>query len=144
MTPAILALAAALPPRANGTAVFIAAGALIIAVVVAGAVVMHVRARLLKRREDHAAGAAWLEELREMHRRGEVSDDEFQAARASLLSSLSSALGPPAPQPTAKPAQPTRSPPSPEVRTATPGYDLTGAPLPTPINERPTDPQPPR
>ncbi len=65
-------------------AVVAAVAALIVVVVGAGLVVMQVRSRLLRKQDDRSSTESWLDELRAMHRRGEVSDEEFQSARTSL------------------------------------------------------------
>jgi hypothetical protein len=133
---------------ADPITVVVAVAALIIAVVIAGLAVMHIRGRLLRKHDDRSSTESWLDELRAMHRRGEVSDEEFQAASASLLARVT---GSPVPAPPPAPSTgPARGLPrhlgDPSTRTARPGFDLTGAPLPTPggpITERPPDHGPP-
>jgi hypothetical protein len=123
--------------------VIIAVAALIVAVVIAGLAVMHIRGRLLRKHDDRSSTESWLDELRAMHRRGEVSDAEFQAARASLLAKVTGAPVPTSgSKPAAQPA-PKQTHAGSSHLVAEPGFDLTGAPLPTPrgpITERPPGP----
>ena len=105
--------------RGDPIDVIIWVGALILAVTAAGLIVMAIRKHLLARESQSNQAGGMLDELRAMHARGEVSDAEFQAARASLLAK---ATGVPIPKPD--------PPPDPSERRARPGYDLTGAPLP--------------
>lgn len=123
---ALVAAGATLPPRASRgdpIDVVIWVGALILAVTAAGLIVMAIRKHLLSRENQSSQAGGMLDQLRAMHARGEVSDAEFQAARASLLAK---ATGVPVP----KPETPRETPPEPSERRARPGYDLTGAPLP--------------
>ncbi len=115
-------------PARDPLAVVIPVAVLIIVVVGAGLLIMHIRGRMLRKASDNATTGSWLDELRAMHRRGEVSDQEYQAARASLLARVTGA-----------PIPPPSRPADPSARIAPPGFDLTGAPLPPP----PTDPDNP-
>ncbi|MEZ6234882.1 MAG: SHOCT domain-containing protein [Phycisphaerales bacterium] len=118
----LVAAGATIPPRGgrgDPIDVIIWVGALILAVTAAGLIVMAIRKHLLSRENQSNQAGGMLDQLRTMHARGEVSDAEFQAARASLLAK---ATGVPIPKP--------ETPPDPSVRRARPGYDLTGAPLP--------------
>jgi len=119
-------------PGAKGDpiAVVITVGVLILVVVGAGLAVLYIRRRLLTKHDAASATSGFLDELRDMHKRGEVSDNEFQAARASLLARITGQPVPPVP-PGIRPK------PTPQPLVAPPGYDLTGAPLPRPITERP-------
>lgn len=131
--------------RGDPIEVVVWVGALILVVVGAGLAVMHIRGRLLRKQDGAGVGGSWLDELRSMHQRGEVSDEEFQRARASLLATLTGEsipkrAGAQGPRPGAGAAGAGGSAERPEVRTALPGYDLTGAPLPRPIGERPDGP----
>lgn len=123
-------------PRADPIAVVVAVAALILVVVGAGLAVMHLRKRLLRKGDASSTTSSWLDELRTMHRTGQLSDEEFQAARASLLARITGGPIPPSP---VRPV----SPMSPTARVAPPGFDLTGAPLPRPIGERPDRPAEP-
>lgn len=116
-------------PKGDPLAIVIPVAALIIVVVGTGLLIMHLRGRMLRRPTDSASTGSWLDELRAMHRRGEVSDEEFEAARASLLAKIS---GAPVPR------RPAGSDPT--LRAARPGFDLTGAPLPKAA--RPSDDSP--
>lgn len=111
-------LLGATPSKGDPISVAIWVGALILVVVLAGLAVMAIRRRILAKPQDATTVAgSWLDELRAMHRRGEIDDEEFQAARASLLAKVS---GTPMP----------KRPPGAGTLVARPGFDLTGAPLP--------------
>ncbi len=134
MGSALVAVTAAPQAKGDPVAVIVMVGVLILVVVGAGLLVMAIRRRLLQKHDPRASASSFLDELRDMHRRGQVSDQEFQAARASLLAKVTGA-------PVAHPPASPRAAPSTGARVAPPGFDLTGAPLPRPITERP-DPAP--
>lgn len=118
------------PAKGDPVAVVITVGVLILVVVGAGMAVLYIRRRLFSKHDTAATTGGFLDELRDMHKRGEMSDEEFQAARASLLAKITGQPVPPAP-PNLRPR------PTPQPLVAPPGYDLTGEPLPRPITERP-------
>jgi hypothetical protein len=59
----------------------------LLAVVVVGAVVV-VAARRLLRSDDWGGGGFTLHDLRQMHARGELSDEEYARARAQMVGRL--------------------------------------------------------
>ena len=75
-----------------------------------------------------------LDDLRAMRDRGEISPEEFDAAKAAMISRLAparvSGATPPKPAPASKP-RPAGG------LVARPGFDLTGEPLPKPPGESP-------
>lgn len=93
------------------TPVLLWLGALIVVLVVGAVVLTAVRRRLLGDRAGEGGTGLSLHDLREMHARGDLSDDEFARAKAALLG-----------RPTVGAA--------PGERRAPPGYDLTGERLP--------------
>lgn len=101
-------------------------GALIVAVLILGIVILIIRKRLFTRDSDAAAGL--LNDLRRMHKTGELTTEEYDAARKALTSRVASRM--PAPATPPRPARANPAPPA-ELR-AKPGFDLTGAPLPAP------------
>lgn len=84
-------------------------------------------------RDDGANGdglhALSLHDLRALHARGELSDDEFEALRSSAIRAHTDGGQTPAP----------------DARTAAPGMDLTGEPLPgsAPAGDGPAPPDRP-
>lgn len=82
-------------------------GVLIVAVVIAGVVLIIVRARVLKKGGDEAQ-AGLLDDLREMRNRGEISPEEFDAAKASIAARLSGKREPGTGAPPQKRAGPAR------------------------------------
>lgn len=128
------------------TDVLIWVGVLIVAVLALGIVIVAIRRRVLAR--DHAATDGFIEQLRRMHKSGELSTEEYDAARRSLTAKLAAGMDTAkAPASSARPPggpgstsaarlRPAAEPPQ-ELR-ARPGFDLTGAPLP-----RPAPPPPP-
>lgn len=95
-------------------------GALIVVVVVAGLIIMKIRASMLSKGRESDEGI--FAGLRAMRDSGELSLDEYDAARKRLAAK---AAGVPPPPP------PARAPKPGDLR-AQPGFDLTGAPLPRP------------
>lgn len=130
--------------------VLIWVGVLIVAVLALGIVIVAVRRRVLAR--DHAANDGFIEQLRRMHRSGELSTEEYDAARRSLTAKLAAGMeaakapvSPARPPGGARSAPAARSLPStepPQELHARPGFDLTGAPLPRPAPP-PSPPAPP-
>lgn len=85
--------------------------AALIGALVLGAVALYaIRRRLLGADGPVGGDALSLHDLREMRARGDLNDEEFEAARNALLGRSESGEG----------------------RRATPGFDLTGEPLPNP------------
>lgn len=133
--------------RGNATSIDVVlwAGVLIVAVIIGGMVIMYLRRRLLAKDATDAGGGLMLSDLRAMHKRGELSEEEFQAAKDAITARISGKPLPP------RPPSPVRSD---GALTAPPGFDLLGRPLPRPAGDgggptppsRPTPPQstPPR
>ena len=95
------------------------AGVLVALAIVGGAVAMLIRRRALSADSSIAEGVLPLSTIREMHRRGELSDEEFTSLRAASLAAFGvqdKAGGPGKAQG--------------EARVAPPGVDLAGDPLP--------------
>jgi len=97
---------------------------LIVTVVVMGLVVVFIRSRLLAKDGVQDPGGL-LEGLRALRDRGEISVEEYDAARLGMAAKLAGKTRP-APSPVAKPGPGA----IPGVKVAKPGFDLTGAPLP--------------
>jgi hypothetical protein len=110
--------------------VFLWLGLLILAVMIGGIGMLAVRARLLAKERQQQGAGGLLDDLRNLVRKGDLSQAEFDAARRSMADRMTSPThgGPPS----ATPASPRR--PGPQERIAPPGFDLTGAPLPTPVS----------
>lgn len=115
---------------ASSVDVIIWVGALILAVLLLGIVILLLRKRLFARDADDASGM--LSELRRMHKSGELSTQEYDAARKALTVRVAGRTSAPQPaKPERQQPDPHRPGPDGELR-AKPGFDLTGAPLPTP------------
>ena len=113
----------------------LAIGGMILALSLGGVAIMALRRRLLAK--DASAsdeGAGMLDALRAMRTRGELSEEEFQAARSAFLSRAVRSAVPGAPARGQQQARPTARRETEGERRAPPGVDLTGTPLP-----RPTD-----
>lgn len=95
-------------------------GALIVVVVVAGLVIMKIRASMLSKEREGDDGV--FAGLRAMRDAGKLSSAEYDAARKRLAAKAAGLPVPPAPARV----------PQPGSLTARPGFDLTGAPLPRP------------
>lgn len=133
------------------TQVLLWVGVLIVLAMLGGALVMVLRRRMFDRSSGTGATGSLLEDLRRMRRSGEISEAEFEQARRKLTEQLSRSLDAkrqeakelrthaqsPAPPGRPRSAHPApRKDPHTGDRSAPPGYDLTGAPLP-----KPHDPQ---
>ena len=115
-------------------------GILIVAVVALGLVVMVVRRRVLASENEMAGARSLMDQVREMHRRGEMSDAEYEATRKMLAAKLAGKVkgegagattGGYAPQSQPRTSKtPVSRVPRASARIAPPGYDLTGDPLP--------------
>ena len=95
-------------------------GGMIVIVVIAGLVILKVRASMFARDAGTAGEEGLLVGLRRMRDAGQISPEEYDTARRSMAAKAG-----------AGPAAPRRPPESSEKRSR-PGYDLTGAPLPEP------------
>lgn len=115
---------------ASSVDVLIWVGALILAVLLLGIVILLLRKRLFAREADDASGM--LSELRRLHKSGELSTQEYDAARKALTVRVAGRASAPQPgKPERTHSDTPRPAPDGELR-AKPGFDLTGAPLPTP------------
>ncbi len=113
----------------------LAIGGMILALSFGGVAIMALRRRMLaKDAPASEEGAGMLDSLRAMRARGELSEEEFQAARAAFLSKAVGSAVPGVPERGARVARPMARGGTDGERRAPPGVDLTGAPLP-----RPTD-----
>lgn len=108
--------------------VLVWSGVLVIAVVAGAIVVLWARRSLLSDREPGGAGGLSLHELRQLRARGELTEAEFEAAKAVVIGSSGRAAGPP--------DRPQRGG-TPGERRAAPGFDLTGEPLPPSASDEP-------
>lgn len=88
-----LALLFANPDEARSRVVVLV-GSFVALCLIAGAVIIVVRRKMLA--PDHASSdqGSLLEQLRQMRDRGEMSQEEFDQTRAAMLSKLRSDLGP--------------------------------------------------
>ncbi len=105
---------------------------LIGAVLAAGILLFWLRRRLDPRAELERESPLDLATLRRLHRDGELTDEQFEAARAAVIRELGGDDSAPHPHAAAL---------RPRDRRAEPGYDLTGEPLP-PTVPGPEDPDP--
>lgn len=114
-------------------------GAVILLVIAAGIVILVLRRKLFAGDDNAEVGAGGvLETMRDMWRRGEITEDEYRAAQAAIVAKTTGG----APKPV-NPSRPqTRHAPPAELR-AKPGFDLTGAPLPPSGGENPPRRDPP-
>lgn len=107
-------------------------GALLVAALVGGALLFYLRHRLLGPDAADTPGRGFMEELRDLRDRGEISEDEFETARLSIIAKA-----------TGKDLQTLRDDAIRKAggKVARPGYDLTGRPLPAqPDAARPDSP----
>ena len=93
-------------------------GGLIVAVIVLGLIIMKVRSSMLAKHSE-ASQEGLLEGLRRMWDTGEISRDEYDAARKNMVARMAGMKAPP-------------RPPAPGEVRSPPGVDLTGRPLPRP------------
>jgi hypothetical protein len=107
---------------------------IIVGLLILGVVLITARRRLLSKDVQTVMGSAGslLDELRRMRNRGQITAEEYDAARLAATSRVAGGKpGPPGTErqaPTGAKVAP-RSPAAGEV-VAPPGFDLTGAPLP--------------
>jgi len=128
----MLAQVAPIPNTGASTSVdvLVWVGALIVAVLILGIAILLIRKRLFEK--DTEEVSSMLGELRRMHKSGELTTEEYDAARKALTINVANRIVPPkasnpAPEKPAthqKPAPARREAPG-EVR-AKPGFDLTG------------------
>jgi hypothetical protein len=113
-------------------------GVMIVVLVVATAGLLWFRARVLARSAGAEPGEGLLKSLRDMRDRGEISPEEYDAARRAMALRRAGSGQPDGPaRIAAPPARPdpaagkaTDQSPAPTEFRARPGYDLTGRPLP--------------
>lgn len=106
-------------------------GVLIVIVVAMGIAMLMIRRRLLEK-EGAAGQEGLMAGLREMRNRGEISPEEYDAARRTMAARAAGVA--PAAAGVKRKAALNPASPSGGVRMAKPGFDLTGAPLPKPPN----------
>lgn len=94
---------------------------LIVVIVVGGLAVLELRRRLLSK-DRGSMSAGLMDEMRTMHARGELSDEEYDRVRKRMAARAAG-------RDPDEFAPATKMPEQGEVR-ARPGFDLTGAPLP--------------
>lgn len=102
-------------------------GVLIAVVIALGLFLLMLRATMFRKDPGHSAHAGMFDHLRDMRDRGEISPEEFDAAKAAMVSRVSgkAATSPPGAKTASKPLVPKA-----KGRVAPPGVDLTGEPLP--------------
>lgn len=121
-------------------------GGAIVVLMLGGVAIMLLRKKVLEKDTAGASAAGLMEQLREMHRRGEISDAEYEQTRRTMASRVSTMLDtkrsgglfeqpepkrrPPRPPSKGDPVAPASPSPAQSELRAPPGYDLTGAPLP--------------
>jgi len=104
-------------------------GVMMAAVIAAGVVLLILRSRVLGKGRA-ASESGLLDNLRAMRDRGEISPEEFDAAKSAMAGRIAGAPAQPAPAPKKKIAPRTGD------RVAPPGFDLTGRPLPRKPDEK--------
>jgi hypothetical protein len=122
-----------LAPEKSITPYAIWIGVMIGALVVAAVVLLIFRSRVLSK-DSGTVSSGMLDELRAMLNRGDLTQEEFDAAKAAMVAKL-------APRPASVPAAVLKPKAKPvattDARVAPPGFDLTGRPLPKPRDEGP-------
>jgi len=130
-------LLAASPTRGGDVVELLVVIAALIGVVVVGAILIMLLHRAWSTNNTdrpEQAGIGLADQLRQMHRDGELSDEEYARARKLMAAR---AAGLPAEEATALAEQAARE--AAGIRVAEPGKDLTGQPLPTPPAESDSD-----
>lgn len=107
-------------------------GGMIVLLMIAAGGVLVLRARLLDRGARSGGPGLFLDELRAMRDRGELSPAEYDAARSAMAARLAGG-----------PRSDAGSPDSPATLRARPGVDLTGDPLPDSDSKTPLGPDAP-
>lgn len=128
--------------------VLISVGVLIAAVLIAGAVLLLLRRRLLSQDRQDSSGMGLMEHLQSLRETGEMSQEEYDAARRALVAR---ATGSPLPDQGKPQGSTGRQAPGTQpddgqdgaVLSAEPGYDLTGEPLPPSAGQSEADHDPP-
>ncbi len=105
-------------------------GVLLAAVLVGGFGLLIIRRRLLDAGIDAGQSGFDLRSLRQMRDRGEISDDEYEVARAGIIGAVSGNRSGASPSPVRTAPKPIQTPETGDSRHAPPGFDLTGEPLP--------------
>ncbi len=90
-------------------------------IVVAGSALLVYRRRVLSDDSARDAQSGLMDQLRAMRDRGDLTPEEYDAAKRAMVARVSGSAAPPAPRAS-----------SPADRIAPAGFDLTGAPLPKP------------
>jgi hypothetical protein len=150
-----LILAQSAPPRRSfedwstrdSVNLVIIVGILIVAIIIGGMLLMYLRRRVSDRESALAHPGSVMEELRRLRKEGKLSEAEYEASRraatARLMPNAASSVSagtPPAPPPARPRPMPAPRPQAsadPNARVAKPGFDLTGAPLPKPGENKP-------
>ncbi|MCE7972967.1 MAG: SHOCT domain-containing protein [Leptolyngbya sp. PLA1] len=83
--PTLFAQAADPAQSARSTQLVVAIAALIAAVMLLGLIIMIMRKRLLARDAGADAGRSFMEDLRRMRDRGEITQEEFDATRRRII-----------------------------------------------------------
>lgn len=81
----LLAIAQTPPQDTRTTHLVLAIAALIAAVMLLGLMIMVMRKRLLARESAADAGRSFMEDLRRMRDRGEITQEEFDATRRRII-----------------------------------------------------------
>ncbi len=103
-------------------------GVAIAILAVAGVVLLLYRRKVLAKDAGRDEQAGLMDNLRAMRDRGELSPDEYDAAKRAMVARFSGPTSGASPRPVRKPA-------AGDARVAPPGVDLTGAPLPRPPSD---------
>lgn len=124
--------------RGSLTEFFLWLGLAIVAIVAAGLAIAWYRSRVL-RGDGASVQAGLMDDLRAMRDRGELSVEEFDAAKRAIVARFSGGapVAPAAGAPPGKVLKRAVSPPEAGGAVAKPGFDLTGAPLPRPPGDHP-------
>lgn len=130
----ILAQASAGSAGRDPTKLLIVIGLLIVMVLIFGLAVLQLRRKILAKDDSPSAPASILDELRSMRKRGEITEEEYQAARRKMIDKMSPRSAGGLSAGTDHGERPMNIAPPPPHRSANvrsrPGFDLTGDPLP--------------
>ena len=83
------------PPSANIDPAFFLWVAVLVGVVIAGGILVAVIRRRFRAGGQAELQGFTLHEIREMHRRGDLTDEEFEQARATILRQVGATPSPP-------------------------------------------------